>query len=476
MKVLLIRPYNKESFTVVPPLGLGYLATSLRNCGFKVEILDCIKEKIMPEHLIRLIKKRKVDVLGITVFSSDLIITKEYLKKLKQYNNNIITVIGGPHPSALPIECFEFYQKTLDYAFIGEAEIGFPLLIKKLEKKINLGANCLINIPGLVWRHKDKIKINEPQYVMELDNIGFPSWDLIKPETYPHAPLGGFARSFPVAYILTSRSCPFQCTFCSAKAIHGSIFRRRSLNNVMKEIKYLINYREIKEIHILDDNFTLNQDFVKKFCLSKIKEKLNFYWNCSNGIRLDRIDKETLILMKKAGCYSVSVGIESGSIRILKHMKKNLDKKMIKEKVDLIRKEGIEVTGLFILGYPAERKKDILETISFAKSLNLNKASFNTFIPLPGSEIWDFLKRTKNFDRFNLNGYSYYSTDSNYMKNVSQSEFRLLQKKAFIDFYLRPKIILTLIKETSSPKHFLALMKRIFYYIKIWIIPKLITD
>lgn len=473
MKVLLIRPYNKESLTVVPPLGLGYLATSLRKNGFKVEILDCVKEKIKPDNIIQILTKKKPDVFGITVFSSDLAIAKEYLEKVKKFDENVITVVGGPHPSALPAECFDFFCDALDFVFIGEAEIGFPIFIKTIEKTKKPKVISFKNIPGLAWRYKGHIMINKPQFVTELDSIGFPSWDLIKPETYPHAPLGGFARRFPVAYILTSRSCPFQCTFCAAKAIHGVTFRRRSLSNVMKEVRYLIRKRGIKEIHILDDNFTLSQDFVKEFCHLKIKEKLNFSWNCSNGIRLDKVDQDTLVLMKEAGCYSVSVGIESGSVRILNHMKKNLNMKIIEKRVDLIRKVGIEVTGLFILGYPTERKKDILKTISFAKSLNLNKASFNTFIPLPGSEIWNHLKEEMGFDLSNLGKQSYYRTDNNYMKGVSQKDFRFLQRKAFIDFYLRPRVILTLIKEISSPRHFLYLVRRIFYYIKLWIMPKL---
>lgn len=472
MKILLVRPYNKESLTVVPPIGLGYLATSLRKMGYRVQILDCIKEKIRPEDFSLVLKRKKPDVLGLTVYSSDLVVTKRYLEEAKKLNKKIITIIGGPHPSAMPKECFDSYGELLDFAFVGEAEIGFPQLIEKLKKTKRIRANSLKNIPGLIWRHHDKIKINNPKFPIDLDSLGFPSWDLIKPETYPHAPLGGFARRFPVAYILSSRSCPFQCTFCAAKAIHGSIFRRRSLKNVMKEVKYLINKRGIKELHILDDNFTLNQSFVKEFCQSIINDKINISWSCSNGIRLDKIDQETISLMKKAGCYSVAVGVESGSARILKHMRKNLTKEYIKKQVRLISKAGVEVTGLFILGYPAETKKTILETISFAKSLNIIRSSFTTFVPLPGSEMWEYLEKEGRLNLSQLDTLSYYRTDINYMKNVSQKDFRMLQKKAFIEFYLRPKIVFALAREIGSPKHFMAIFKRVLYYIKLWLTPK----
>ncbi len=472
MKILLVRPYNSESFTVVPPLGLGYLATALRRKGFKVEILDCVKEKKSSNDFVRLLKIKKPDVLGITVYSSDLLIVKDYLEKAKELDKGMVTVLGGPHPSAMPKESFGFYGQLLDFAFVGEAELGFPFLIERLAKTKHLKAGRLKDIPGLVWREKGMIKVNEPKFATNLDGLGLPSWDLIKPETYPHAPIGGFVRRFPVGYILTSRSCPYQCTFCAARAIHGRVFRRRSLKDVLKEVRYLIKKRGIKELHILDDNFTLSNDFVKNFCRSLEDEWFNFPWNCSCGLRLDRVDEETLTLMKRAGCYSAAVGIESGSSRILKHMKKNLTKDEIKKQVDLIRKVGIEVTGLFIMGYPAETKKDILETIDFAKLLNLSKATFSTFVPLPGSEMWDFLKKEGRLDPSSLNKLSYFRTDSNYMKGVSQEDFRQLQRKAFVDFYFRPKVIWSLVRELSSPKQILILIQRIIYYLKLWFTPE----
>ena len=152
-------------------------------------------------------------------------------------------------------------------------------------------------------------------------------------------------------------------------------------------------------------------------------------------------------------------------------MKKNLNKNYIKKQVELISKVGIEITGLFILGYPAESKNDILQTISFAKSLDLTKAAFSIFRPLPGSEMWTYLINQKKLDISHLNNLSYYRTESNYMRNVSQEDFSKLQKKAFFDFYFRPKIILTLIRETSSPSHLLAVIRRVIYFMKLWFVP-----
>ena len=126
---------------------------------------------------------------------------------------------------------------------------------------------------------------------------------------------------------------------------------------------------------------------VREFCDKLKSNNLNISWACPNGVRLDALDKELLLLMKSSGLYSVSVGIESGSDRVLKHMRKNLTKSKIKEKIDLIKSAGLDVIGFFIMGYPTETRKDILETINFAKKLNLKRASFMIFKPFPGTDI-----------------------------------------------------------------------------------------
>ena len=213
-----------------------------------------------------------------------------------------------------------------------------------------------------------------------------PSWDLLRPDTYPLAPHGGFFKNYPIAPIIITRGCPFACTYCAGYLVSGKKIRHRSIDKVIEEIEVLYHKYGIREIHIEDDNFTFYHDLVYEFCKKLKEHNLNISWTCPNGVRLDSLDKELLLTMKEAGLYSISVGIESGSDKILKDMKKNLTKEKIREKIELIKDCGLEVSGFFIIGYPTETKKDIMDTINFAGSLDLKRAGFSLFKPFPGTE------------------------------------------------------------------------------------------
>jgi radical SAM superfamily enzyme YgiQ (UPF0313 family) len=354
----------------------------------------------------------------------------------------------------------EFLDKV-NFAFVGEAEIGLRVLLNNLQNNGNLK-----EIPGLVWRNKNKIMVNPQIFVKDLDSLGFPSWELIKPNEYPQSPHGGFSKNFPIAPIIITRVCPFQCTFCAGHSVSGRNIRSRTPKNVIDEIKLLYNEYGIREIHIEDDNFTLNKNLVREFCNLIIEKELDISWCCPNGVRLDTLDEEILKLMKKAGCYSLAVGIESGSDKVLKHMKKNLTVNQIKDKVELINKVGIEIIGFFILGYPSETEDDINKTIEFAKKLPLTRAQFNIFIPLPGSEIYNKLKEEGKLN--NINWDKFFVTKVAYSENLGEEKLKKLQREAFLKFYLRPKILIGMLKEIKSLKQ----LKHLFFRINAYLISK----
>lgn len=457
MKVLLVRPVSK-THVIVPPIGLGYLATSLKKAGHSVSILDCVKEKMTYEDFEKYIKENKPSVVGITVFSYDLNSAKKSINLIKKIDQKIVTVVGGPHPSGDPIQTMEFLD-NVDFAFKGEAEVGLPMLLDEIQNNGDFE-----KVPGLVWKRKKIIIINQQKFVEDLGSLGFPRWELLKPHEYPEAPHGGFAKKFPVAPIIITRGCPFQCTFCAGHEITGKKIRSRPIKDVIKEIELLYNQYGIREIHIEDDNFTLNKNLVREFTTLLIKKRLKISWCCPNGVRLDTLDEDLLKLMKKSGCYSLSVGIESGSDKILKHMKKNLTVDKIKEKIKLINKVGISVIGFFILGYPTETKDDIISTIEFAKSLPLSRAEFNIFLPLPGSEMYEKLKEECKLNNINWN--NFFVTKVAYSENITKEELKKFQKEAFLKFYLRPKIILGMLKNVKSLKQFKYLISRISDYLR----------
>ncbi|MBL7158813.1 MAG: B12-binding domain-containing radical SAM protein [Candidatus Omnitrophica bacterium] len=452
MRTLLVKPYNLSDH-IQPALGLGYLASSARD-RHDVRILDCVKEKIRPSAFEAALDEIKPDVAGFQCYTYDLHNLKGMLSSCK--NRNIKTVLGGPHPTSVPLETMEFFGNELDYLFQGEAERGFAKLLDMLEGDANINLN---DIEGLLWRKEGRVFSNPRFFEENIDNLGIPAWDLIKPETYPEAQHGAFFKKFPIAPIITTRGCPFSCTFCAGNLISGKRLRKRSVSHILGEMEALYNSRGIREFHIIDDNFTLDRAFAKSLLKAVKESSMNVSLSVPNGIRVDTLDDELLELMKSAGLYLISLGIESGSDRVLKLMKKNTTVEGIRKSVVLIRKHGIEVAGFFILGFPGETKEDIEKTIRFSLELDLIRANFFTYLPFPGTESYNNLKREGRLDEVNLKRF-YFMNATFVPEGLDKNTLKRLQRKAFLGFFLRPGIFLKNIREIKSPRHFKFLFMR----------------
>lgn len=463
LKVLLMKPYS-ESDELIPPFGLGYLATAIRK-NHDVKILDGIKEKLTLEKFENLLKEEKLDIIGIQIFTFQIIKVKDYIETIKKVLPRAKIILGGPHPSCSPYNIFDFFPK-IDWAFKGEAEIGLAKLLDLMAEN-ETGPEHLLEVPGLIWRKNEQIVVNPPIFVDDLDKLGIPSWDLLRPDTYPLAPHGGFFKNYPIAPIIITRGCPFSCTYCAGHLVSGKKIRCRSIDKVIEEIKVLYHQYGIREIHIEDDNFTFYHDLVYEFCRKLKENHLNIAWTCPNGVRLDTLTKELLIAMKDAGLYSISVGIESGSDRILRDMKKSLTKEKIKEKIELIKNCGLEVSGFFIIGYPTETKKDIMETINLAKSLNLKRAGFSLFKPFPGTEATRQLIEKGELKEMSDEDWAHFIlADAVYAPpGFTKKEIKKLRRRALLHFYLRPKIIFKFFSEIKNLKHLKIVLKRIYSWL-----------
>jgi len=457
MKILLVKPIS-DIHVVSPPLSLAYLAASLKPLNVKVRILDCLLKKFSFQQFKSYITRYNPDVIGFTSFTLEFHNVLKMADIAKQLNHNIKVVVGGPHPSNSPES---INNSQIDFIFRGEAEEAFPRFISELSKK----KPNFRKIPNLGWK-KGKSIMNPVKTIENLDKLPFPDFDLMNFKEYPKLYL---AKEFPCAPILTSRGCPFSCTFCAGWNISGKKFRARTPGNIVKEIKILKLKYEIKEFQIWDDNFTLDKQRANKFCEILIKENLNLKWWCPNGVRLETLDKELLVKMKEAGCYAMAFGIESGSEKIQKDMKKNIDFNQLREIVSFAHKIGMRTQGFFIIGYPTETREDILKTISLAKSLPLDRASIFLFQPLPGSEIYEQLKKDRKINRCCSIKNCDYSKPSILPKGFSSlGEVKKLQRKALIEFYSRPRVFHQFIKENLS----ISQIKEIFLMIKKYIFNK----
>jgi len=460
MRVLLVKP-KSTSDTLLPILGLGYLAAAIRD-KHETHILNCIVENKSDYQFGQTVKRIQPDIIGIQCYTLDSLITQRYVKVIRAINPLIKIVLGGPHTSALPESTFDYFGA--DYGFKGDAELGFAKFCDLVERA---GGNGLLSnetelrkIPGLIWKQSTTV-VNPLWVPMDMDEIELPAWDLMRPDFYPLSPHAAFMKNFPVAPMMVSRGCPFDCTFCASFITKGRQVRYRSVDNVIEEIKLLIREYGIKEIQFIDDNFTLKRSYVRELCQRIIDEKLDFSWCCPNGVRLDTLRPKMLDMMKAAGCYSLSVGIESGSQRVLDFTKRDTPMKMIRNRVDMINEAGIDTTGFFILGFPTEKPREMEQTIQFALSLNLKRANFMNFHPFPGTESWHYLKHAGELGR--INPYSQSFAEVAYVpKGMTRSKLKSYQRQAFLRFYLRPKQLKALLGGIQTPEHGWFVMKRIF--------------
>jgi len=453
-KIILIHP-KYETHIITPSLGLGYLAASLLKDGHEVNIIDCVARNISHKNVLEILKKEKPNIVGITIMS---MFYKNALELIQMIRTNIDTkiVIGGPHVSALPE--YSLSNSKADFAIIGEGEETFKELAIKIDQKTEYS-----KILGICFWSDDKV-VSTPSrpLIKNLDTISFPAWHIISPDTYPPAPHGGFYKRYPTAPIITTRGCPFDCTFCSSKCTWKRKLRARSANNVVDEIEFMIKTFGIKEFHFEDDNFTFSKKHAMDVCNEIIKRNLDIVWACPNGVRIDKLDKELLEKMKQSGCYLLAFGIESGSQTILDKANKMLDVNLVSTIINTAKEIGIQTWGFFLIGLPGETKETVETTIKFSLSLPLDRAQFSNFIPLPGTDIykdWSTKKNNNiNWDEMYFTGDAIYETEQ-----LSSKELTCLQKKAFRKFYFRPLILIKTVLN-MKPHQYRWFLKRILSY------------
>ncbi|MEW6516280.1 MAG: radical SAM protein [candidate division FCPU426 bacterium] len=452
MKILLVSPINR-SYVVMPSLGLGYIASACRSQGHQVSLLHCLQANMTFEGFEAYLRQHAFDVIALQMFSFDLSPVARHLEIAKRVQPRAVTAVGGYHPSGDPQGTLAALPQA-DFGLAGEAELGFPAFLAALDSS----HPAFASVPNLIWRDGSAIRVNPVQVVEKLDEIPFPAWDLMDPRSYPEAPHGAFFKSFPTAPIICTRGCPFSCTFCAGKSVTTRRIRARSVDNILAEMRLLMSEYDVHDFLIEDENFTAHRNLVRSFCERVVEENLRIHWSCPSGVRLDTLDADLLRLMERSGCYSLSVGVEFGTQRIHDLTRKKLSLGLIRDKLKLLRDTSIKITGFFLFGIPGETKADMLETIRFARSLDIDRAQFNNFMPLPGSEIYEDLRRVgkepRDFDHFFVHDVSFVPD------GMTRREMKNLQRRAYLAFYLRPKILWRLAREITSPSHLYRLGRR----------------
>jgi radical SAM superfamily enzyme YgiQ (UPF0313 family) len=447
-KILFVKPRN-DVLAVMPPLGLGYLSTALKRHGFATEIFDCNLLNSDIPRLAEKIRAENTKYVGITACSNEHNWLKKFCKAFENSPDPKI-IVGGPHPTGLKARLFTLIPR-IDFIVYSEGEAALPLLIKSLEDK----NSDYSHIPNLIWKNGGEPVENPLQLPDDLDELGMPDWEQMSPVQYRKcSPHGGFSVETPVAQIISTRGCPYACEYCAGYLINGTRIRKRTAGSIIAEIEYLIGTFGVKEIHIEDDNFTFEKNHVLAFCDAVKARNVKVRFGLPNGIRLDRLDDEILSRMHECGFYFFSLGIESGSERILAKMHKALTVEKIRAGLKLIRKYPFQVKGLFMMGYPTETVSDTNETIRLATSLDLDQAFFSVFIPIPGTREFARLEKEGKVDLNTCDWDNFYSHKNKnppfVPDSLSADELRKAVFRAFKAFYFRPKIAVRLLRRINS--------------------------
>ena len=431
MRVLLLRPAaEKKSMARVLPLGLLAIGSVLKRAGHQVKILDLRISNSPDEELSSVMKSFNPQVVGIGVMTIECKYGFIDAAKVKKLNPDVTIIFGGPHCSHEPR--FILNDPNVDLMVSGEGDLTIAELIDALEQ-----GRDIENIAGIAYKKNGSyIRTADRPVIRDLDKFD-QEYDLINLERYfnfqssmDFFPVFRNKRFLP---LVTSRGCPFKCTYCHD--IFDKSIQYRSPKAVVDEIEYLINKYGVREFHIVDDVFNVNMKRAKIVLDAIIQKNLNIHISFPNGLRADFFDDELIDKMQRAGVYRMALGIESGSQRIQDMIQKDLDINIIYGVVEKLTRARMSVHGFFMLGFPSETRKEMEATIDFACDLGLTTANFSIVIPNPGTDLRQtFIEsRESNFEDFSEYTFDVASCNAS---EVEGDDLIKLKQEANRKFYL----------------------------------------
>ncbi len=375
-------------------LGLACIAAPLIEQGLRVKLIDLNLTEHPDDYLKQTISECRPRVVGITSTTPLIKNIYDLAHIIKGINKEILIVAGGPHPSALPEEVLK--ESKVDCVVKGEGDFLFTMLVKR---------GISEDIPNITYKEGQEIisSFVQEDFIKDLDALPFPAYDLFDIKRYSQPLIS--SRRTPVGYLETSRGCYGRCIFCN-KNIHGFKMRMKSPLRVVDEMERMLEIG-FGELQIIDDIFTADMKRAYTICEEILRRRLKFPWYPRGGIRVDRVNEGLLKIMKRAGCYRIPFGIESGSQRIIDLIDKKITLEQAQEAVKLAKKVGLETECYFMLGLPTEKEEDIKKSIDFSIKLDPDYAKFAITMPLPGTKMFDEMEsrkqiKTKDWNRYNF--------------------------------------------------------------------------
>ena len=469
-KILLVHPLGysakcaeddiSRKANIMPPLGLASISAYLTEHEIENDIIDCYAhpeaDGLIEEYLL----EKKPSHIGFSCTTSSFFDGERLARMAKNISPGIKTVFGGVHVSSLATKILEQYN-SIDFVIVGEGE-------EALRELLCLSGDELDGIEGMVFRGADgEVKFTGVRKnLLELDSLPFP--DYSKLAGFPSAytlPIFNYP-SVPNASFLSSRGCPYACSYCD-RSVFRRTFRYNSAEYLYKHVLFLKTKYGIRHLNFYDDQFTFNRQRVADFCTMVIEKPLGMTFNCA--ARAEHLDFELLQLMKAAGCWMISLGIETGDEELLAAHRQNPDLVMMREKITLIKKAGIRVKGLLMMGLPGESEASIRRSQKYVYSLPIDDFNLAKFTPFPGSPVYKQIKDggelMGTFDE------DWEKMDCMQFQFIPRGMKRERLEELFIDFYRshfqRPRVLwgyVTMI--WKSPDSWLRFLKNFSSFIR----------
>ncbi len=464
--ILLVHPlgYRKEAArkdisriaNIIPPLGLAGLAAYLEKREICASVIDCYARPDSDNLICDYITREKPAFLGLSCTTSTFLDGVRIAVLAKNILPEINVVFGGAHVSALKDKLFENYP-VIDYVVVGEGEETLAELIENHNGNIS-------SVLGLIYHEKTggACFTGRRTKSLDLDSLPFPAYE--KLEGFPlayRAPLFNYPKA-PTSSCITSRGCPYACSYCD-RSVFGRSFRFNSAEYMYEHVSYLNERFGVRHIIFYDDQFTFKRKRIIDFAQMMINRRPGVSFNCV--VRAEHIDYDLLLMLKEAGCWMISLGIETGDENLLSRHRQNADLSFLSEKIRLIKKAGIRTKGLFMIGLPGETETAVNKSMEYVFSNPIDELNVAKFTPFPGSPIYEQINELGEFkedwEQMDCMNFLFIP------KGMTREKLEALFRKFYRKYFMRPK---TLFGYTSmlwrSPDSWSRFMRNLPDFIK----------
>lgn len=429
----------------LPPLGLASINAYVKSKGYSTRFIDLAFCDLSDDDVAQIVKREQPRAVGITAVTTQIIPAVRLAQCIKRAAPRILTVLGGPHPAALPELSIQY--PGVDLVVAGEGELAMVEILEGRDYQ---------DILGLCWMEDGVIRRNpQREPLAPLDEAPAPDYEGLEIESYRHI----FELTGPAMPVMSGRGCPFRCNFCASDVVTNErTSRYLSPARFVDHIEDLYHRYGVRDFVFTDETFVLKSSRIFEICDEILSRGLKFSWVCQT--RVNGIDPQVVAAMKRAGCKVMAVGIESGDPHILETIGKGIKKDRVTKSCEIISRSGILLEGFFILGLPHDTPETVQRTIDFALELPLDYAQFSMFIPLPGTPGFKMAVEgavlrfyANDWDDFSRYTYPLVESDA-----LSRLQLKKLHSAALRSFYFRPRMVYRSIRGVTSIAKFRLLL------------------